>query len=293
MATTQPTTFPIPGTHAQAYTTPPNSQPYPQQIPQQYLQQFPQQYPAQHPPMNPSGQHSTNPSPTFTSNVFDLPLANRQSRQPKSPMYVPAALRPTERQYRSTPLTPPRSVHGSTDSLDNKADANRPISRRSTDSKKKGILGKVRETEAPPTDVPTDDLPAVTGPPTRSHWKLDVNASICDAPVCQKRFGLWERRHHCRHCGNVFCGEHSEWQIPLDQEADFHPDGALVRSCGHCWGQYGQWAEDRRERRERGEEPEITTPVKAVLPKSGSGKVSEGRGSLAQSLTRDWNWSTF
>lgn len=92
----------------------------------------------------------------------------------------------------------------------------------------------------------------------------------------------------------MFCGEHSGWQIPLDQDAEFHPEGAQVRVCGHCWGQFERWVDERRERAARGDEEEDrTTPVKAVLPKGGSGKVQEGRGSIAQSLTRDWNWSTF
>ncbi|KAL6720543.1 hypothetical protein ACLMJK_002467 [Lecanora helva] len=302
MATSQPTSFPIPGSDMQAYTTPPNSQPYPQQFPPKYSQPLAPQYPAQYNQMYSSAQPSVTSSPTSPPNLFDLPLANRQPRQPKSPLYVPAALRPTERQHR-TPLTPPRSVHGSTDSLDNSADPNRPISRRSTDSKRKGILRRtnVADPSPPAVTIPTDDLPTVTGPPTRSHWKPDSTSPICDAPVCQKRFGIFERRHHCRHCGNVFCGEHSIWQIPLDQDAEYHPGGAQVRSCGHCWGQYGQWVEERRERKERKErgegddeeEDSKTTPVKAVLPRGGSGKVQEGRGSLAQSLTRDWNWSTF
>ncbi len=287
MATTQPTSFPTPRPHAQAYVTPPNSQGYPPHI----FPQFPQQHPP-FPPMDPS-QSPANLSPTSPSHVFQLPLANRQMRPPKSPMYVPAALRPTER-LRPSPLTPPRSVHGSTDSLDN-ADPNRPISRRSTtaDSKRKGALGKVSEDEPSAPPIPTDDLPAVTGLPDRSHWKLDSIAPICDAPVCQKRFGLWERRHHCRHCGNVYCGEHSGWQVPLDQDANYHPSGAQSRVCGHCWGQYDQWLEERRQKAESGELTMASTPVKAVAGRGKGVEGSDKRGSIAQSLTRDWNWSTF
>lgn len=295
MATTQSTSFPTPRPpHAQAYNTPPNSQGYqqqfPHQLPQQLLQQFPPQHPPQFPPMDPS-QSPANLSPTSPSNTFNLPLANRQLRASKSPMYVPAALRPTERQHRPSPLTPPRSVHGSTDSLDN-SDPHRPISRRSTtDNMTKATLGKVSEDEPPPTPIPIEDLPNVTGLPTREHWKPDANASICDAPVCQKRFGLWERRHHCRHCGNVFCGEHSGRQIPLDQDAEFHPKGAHCRACGHCWSAYANWVEERRERADSGESTVASTPAKAT---GRGGKSPEGqKPSIAQSLTRDWNWSTF
>ncbi|KAK4690108.1 hypothetical protein P7C71_g6617, partial [Lecanoromycetidae sp. Uapishka_2] len=208
-------------------------------------------------------------------------------------MYIPAALRPTERPHRASPLTPPRSVHGSTDSLEAESHlAARPLSRRSTDkSKKASLVGLSKdevvqepEEEAP---IPVNDLPEVTGLPTRQHWKNDSMAAVCDAPVCQKRFSLFERRHHCRHCGNIFCGEHSSWTIPLDQNADFHPKGAQCRGCGHCWGSYNRWIDERA----HGGNLERTdsTPIQAKKPPAQGGQ----RNSIAQSLTRDWNWSTF
>ena len=312
MATTQPTSF-LTARPSQTYTTPPNSQPhqqftpqYPPNLPQQQLQQpssqFPQPNSTGFSAMDASSQTPQTPtnispvSPPNPGTFPNLPLANRQLRPPKSPMYVPAALRPTERPHRPSPLTPPRSIHGSTDSLDNAE--NRPTSKRSTtnSSALQNALGKLSEDETQSLPIPTADLPEVTGPPTRKHWKPDANATICDAPVCQKHFGLFERRHHCRHCGNVFCGEHSEWTIPLDQNADFHPDGVIERACGHCWGEYGRWVEERREMAQAEAEEdggELGRTSSKPINK-GNTKSPEGhKGSIAQSLTRDWNWSTF
>ena len=48
---------------------------------------------------------------------YQVPSHVRQLRPPKSPLYVPAALRPTERPVRQSPMTPPKSLHGSLDSL--------------------------------------------------------------------------------------------------------------------------------------------------------------------------------
>ncbi|KAL2038840.1 hypothetical protein N7G274_008362 [Stereocaulon virgatum] len=310
MATTLPTSFPT-ARQSQAYT-PPNSQPnqqiiphypsnFPQRLPQQppqFLQQFPQQHPSGLPAMDSSSQTSQTPmnlspaSPSQPSVFQNLPLANRQLRPPKSPMYVPAALRPTERRNRPSPLTPPRSIHGSTDSLDNAE--NRPASKRSTtnSSALQSALGKLSEDEPSAPSIPTADLPEVTDPPTRKHWKPDASATVCDAPVCQKYFNLFERRHHCRHCGNVFCGEHSLWTIPLDQNADFHPEGFTCRSCGHCWGEYGRWVEERREMAQEGDRGEVSKSSSRPINKGGKGPEGQ-RGSIAQSLTRDWNWSTF
>lgn len=283
MATSQP--FPMAGP-TQAYTTPPNSQPGTQTF-----------APPQYSPLHAS---SANQSPTAQSapNFPNLPLATRALRSPKSPMFIPAALRPTERPTdrtpRASPLTPPRSVHGSTDSLVNHT-AGRPVSRRSTtDSRKQ----KSRAFTSMPEDEQNvtqeyNDLCSVTGPPTRDHWKSDTNAPICDHPICHKSFGLFERRHHCRHCGNVFCNEHSARQIPLDQDANFNPKGATWRACEHCWDQFDLWKIERSSNRsdEGGRAETPHTPIKLI---GREGKSPEGqKGAVASSVTRDYNWSTF
>lgn len=279
--TTQPTSF-VASQGPQAYSTPPNSQGY-QYPPQHYTQsQYSPGPSAVDTPMNQPPQ-----SPRNTNDFPNLPLATRQIRPLKSPMYIPAALRPTDRPQRPPPLTPPRSNHGSTDSLDKST--NRPLSRRSThtlDGKKKGLLTLATEAEIAAMD--TSDLPPITNAPKRDHWKPDANASICDGPTCQKSFGLFERRHHCRHCGNVFCGEHSRLQVPLDQEADFHPGGTWCRCCEHCWGQFVGWKEERIARA-RGVSDEVEVGGRS------EGKMIEGRGGgegqVAGSVSRDW--STF
>ncbi|RDX51470.1 hypothetical protein OH76DRAFT_1481391 [Lentinus brumalis] len=38
-------------------------------------------------------------------------------------------------------------------------------------------------------------------------WKPDSQAAHCDTFLCRKPFSIWERRHHCRKCGGVFCAE--------------------------------------------------------------------------------------
>ena len=294
----QPTSVPSSAQALQQQFTPPNSQGHPQ------AQQFTQR-------SSPSTSANATPStqsPTSINNgptPSQVPLAQRQIRPPKSPMYIPAALRPTDRPPRASPLTPPRSLHGSTDSLDNNPDPTRPASRRSTDpGKSRQALDRVSETSshdetAHPTQTePEDDMSdliALNGdPPTRHHWKADAFASICDGPICQRSFGLFERRHHCRHCGNIFCKEHSSLQIPLDQNADFHPRGIMVRSCGHCHSRYKEWMEERKQRKKGNSFSALdqNSPIRLIGGKSPKSPETQ-KSSVAGSVTRDWNWSTF
>ena len=80
-----------------------------------------------------------------------------QLRPPKSPLYVPAALRPTERPIKQSPMTPPKSLHGSLDSLE-----------------ETGFDDTVGVDGAPPFDMvfPEEELGDVTGPPNKDHWKV-------------------------------------------------------------------------------------------------------------------------
>lgn len=262
----------------QMYTPPPGSQT--------------QLYGAQQPsPSNSSSGTPMTASPTSPQNFVlyhELPLHTKQLRPLKSPMYVPAVLRPTERPPRQT-LTPPRSVHGSLESLDGIAQT---LSRRSTgDFKNQEGSEDVVEEET----VEDINLPEVTGLPTKEHWKPDANAVICDAPICQKSFSLFERRHHCRRCGHVFCNSHSHFMIPLDQDAEFHPDGAPSRGCKHCWNLYCNWEASIRSRSNSTSSAATTTPV---MPMIGSGKggplaPEATKTTVSSSVPRDWNWSTF
>ena len=242
-------------------------------------------------------------SPRNSSVLSNLPHVTRQLRPPKSPMYIPAVLRPTERPHRQAPLTPPRSLYGSTDSLDKTHGGyhSKPPSRNGTGDELRrqystSSTGGAREIDLIP-NLPPLDLGEITGPPSRAHWKLDENADICDAPECQKFFNFFERRHHCRKCGHVFCNTDSAYMVPLDQDADFHPDGEQSRACRFCWNAYLRWEEERKTQLEswkiHGGEDVAVREAKGVV----IGKARETTGedkTVANSLPRgDWAWSSF
>lgn len=132
--------------------------------------------PTNSPTTTPSNNSPTSPR-LATAALPQLPLQSRQLRPPKGPLYVPAALRPTERPQKSSPITPPRSVHGSLDSLNE--DSAEPISRRSTMESKSSGISKSAEHEW----MKTEHLGLVTGLPTRDHWKVSCRHSYTEGSL--------------------------------------------------------------------------------------------------------------
>ncbi|EUC65630.1 zinc finger, FYVE-type protein [Rhizoctonia solani AG-3 Rhs1AP] len=83
----------------------------------------------------------------------------------------------------------------------------------------------------------------------KSLWKPDNMADECDIWTCTTRFSLFERRHHCRKCGGVFCQACSSQQTllldttnlpffypPADLSLADGPPGPMVNSrvCDDC-----------------------------------------------------------
>ncbi|TGO66373.1 hypothetical protein BOTNAR_0062g00060 [Botryotinia narcissicola] len=249
-------------------------------------------------PTNTTPPTPNNASPTSPRNGLPnyLPAHTRQLRPPKSPLYVPAVLRPTDpprRMMKPSPLTPPQSMHSSFDDLESAT----TLTRRSTGDGGKFGLGAITESE-----WSVEGLEKVTALPTRNHWKPDAESSICDETTCTKYFTYFTRRHHCRRCGNIFCDQHSGYSIPLDQDANYHPKGTQSRSCEHCWHEYRSWSIARSSRsNSESSQDEPRTPTTPVV-NCARGRVVDNligqqlKGppeSLPASVPRDWHWSTF
>ncbi|RDD37184.1 RUN and FYVE domain-containing protein 2 [Trichoplax sp. H2] len=62
---------------------------------------------------------------------------------------------------------------------------------------------------------------------SESVW-IDDKA-ISDCQQCKKSFSVSRRKHHCRHCGGVFCGNCSDNNMPLPSSAK------PVRVCDACY----------------------------------------------------------
>jgi hypothetical protein len=118
-------------------------------------------------PINSTNTTPHNSSPTSPRSGPPLPAPNQQLRPLKSPLYIPAVLRPTDpprRVVKQSPLTPPQSMHNSFDDLYNQ----RPLSRTSTTDSGKFGLG----TSSSDAAWSISGLSKVTDLPTRKHWKV-------------------------------------------------------------------------------------------------------------------------
>ncbi|KAL6930351.1 uncharacterized protein HGUI_03905 [Hanseniaspora guilliermondii] len=71
-----------------------------------------------------------------------------------------------------------------------------------------------------------DDLKKKFETKTPAEWIESENCLICD-----NQFSLFNRKHHCRNCGGVFCNDHSSHFIPL-LELGITEN---VRVCDDCY----------------------------------------------------------
>jgi hypothetical protein len=248
--------------------------------------------------------HSNNSqnSPPLITSGNGSPTSPRAyySRQIR-PLYMPAVLRPTEHPSKAPPprSSPPAEEEDedrglkSNGSFISLGSALTRLSRRSTGDSGKCVEGNWNN---------LDMFPQPTGLPTRKHWKPDYESTVCDHSTCRKTFSYFTRRHHCRHCGNIFCDDHSAYEIPLDENANYNPRGTPVRGCAHCYSQFKEWrvranSQDSsiisdsdagsRERMDVRSSPLSTSPSACAAATKPSAQE------LAKSVPTDWNWSTF
>ena len=56
---------------------------------------------------------------------------------------------------------------------------------------------------------------------TLPEWQSDADVSKC--PICGTAFSFWYRKHHCRKCGRVVCGNCSPHRITIPRQFIVHP----------------------------------------------------------------------
>lgn len=70
----------------------------------------------------------------------------------------------------------------------------------------------------------------------RSHWQRSTGYDACSDPMCGKRLGAANGQINCRHCGKLFCEEHTMYQMRLSRAAIHEPvRGLWYRVCETCF----------------------------------------------------------
>ncbi|GAV55780.1 hypothetical protein ZYGR_0AY01730 [Zygosaccharomyces rouxii] len=146
-------------------------------------------------------------------------------------------------------------------------------------------------------------------PPTKRHWLHDSKRGSCH--YCHKLFTFWERKHHCRHCGDIFCQQHLGHWLYLNSDASFIIGGGglgtLSKICDGCLEEYEnvvknpKWKSQKLNNlNQQGGSVEPSTTAAATPPRNMEGINVQNDdskvdfiGSVAGSVPADWNWSSF
>lgn len=83
-----------------------------------------------------------------------------------------------------------------------------------------------------PVEAPIDPDDLIS----RNHWQRTTNYDLCTDPACGKRLGPMNGSINCRHCGRLFCEEHTMYQMKLSRSANHEPvRGYWARVCETCY----------------------------------------------------------
>ena len=91
-------------------------------------------------------------------------------------------------------------------------------------------------------DVVRSWIPRRAEPPnvSRDFWMPDQSCRVCYE--CDSQFTIFNRRHHCRICGRVFCAKCTANSVPApsDEPRSGREDWERIRVCNYCFKQWEQ-----------------------------------------------------
>ncbi|XP_044485341.1 1-phosphatidylinositol-3-phosphate 5-kinase FAB1B-like isoform X2 [Mangifera indica] len=79
---------------------------------------------------------------------------------------------------------------------------------------------------------------------SRDFWMPDQSCRVCYE--CDSQFTLFNRRHHCRLCGRIFCGQCTANSVPAPSVESDSPwkEWENIRVCNYCFKQWQQQSVD-------------------------------------------------
>ncbi|KAJ0586299.1 putative 1-phosphatidylinositol-3-phosphate 5-kinase chromatin regulator PHD family [Helianthus annuus] len=73
---------------------------------------------------------------------------------------------------------------------------------------------------------------------SRDFWMPDQSCRVCYD--CDSQFTLFNRRHHCRFCGRVFCAKCTQNFVPAPSSSVVREESGKIRVCNYCFKQWKQ-----------------------------------------------------
>ncbi|KAK7294528.1 hypothetical protein RJT34_17417 [Clitoria ternatea] len=75
---------------------------------------------------------------------------------------------------------------------------------------------------------------------SRDFWMPDQSCRVCYE--CDSQFTLFNRKHHCRHCGRIFCAKCTTNTVPTpsSSQRDSRDELEKIRVCNYCYKQWEQ-----------------------------------------------------
>ncbi|EFA85718.1 Esterase [Heterostelium album PN500] len=97
---------------------------------------------------------------------------------------------------------------------------------------KKKVQKPAAEGTTTTTTTTTSSADPAASPPAikRPEWVPDNSSTKCE--MCSSEFTLFNRRHHCRRCGHLFCGECCSLNVSLPPEFGYT---TRVKVCSKCF----------------------------------------------------------
>lgn len=228
------------------------------------------------PPSDMNARHAQQPPPI-------QPIVNgkdkhlQQIKGFRNPMYIPAVLRMTlNNQNEASNLdSSPHQKYPLNDSYANSYNSTRGEERNANNnsqllatygepsSSSKASLRSFDSNKSNDESIPSSPMVSpplsTTGPyklynkkkydeisrsaPTRKHWLKDESVIKCGITSCPKYFNFFERRHHCRKCGGIYCKEHTSHYLYINHLAQFTTGGrgTLSKVCDYCIEEYNEF----------------------------------------------------
>ncbi|KAF5187379.1 1-phosphatidylinositol-3-phosphate 5-kinase FAB1A [Thalictrum thalictroides] len=126
-------------------------------------------------------------------------------------------------------------------------------------------------------DIVKSWIPRRTEPASlsRNFWMPDESCIVCYE--CDSQFTIFNRRHHCRLCGRIFCAKCTTNSIPIpsDEPKPYRGERERIRVCNYCfklWEKEIATHKDGSRISSQGPSPSPSATSLASLNSSGTGQ---------------------